>query len=107
MLDGYILDEEDRTAARWRTSCASDDALRLQIEARLSEGHLPSVRGVSRSHRGTGGPCRVCGRTIEPTEVEREIGGGGVILHAHEACYVLWRQGSNARRTMGSRSPAR
>jgi hypothetical protein len=43
MLDGYIVREQNRAAAQWRASCASDDALRRQIEARLSEGRLPSV----------------------------------------------------------------
>jgi hypothetical protein len=42
-LDGYIVREQDRAAAQWRASCASDDALRRQKEARLSEGRLPSV----------------------------------------------------------------
>jgi hypothetical protein len=55
MPDGFIVREQDRAAAQWRASCASDDALRRQIETRLSEGHLPFVRGVSKSHRGTGG----------------------------------------------------
>jgi hypothetical protein len=33
---------------------------------------------------------------IEPTEVEREIQGAGVFLHAHEACYKIWREESKA-----------
>ena len=28
---------------------------------------------------------------------ERELGGVGVVLSAHEACYVLWREESRAR----------
>lgn len=48
MLDGYIVREQDRAAVQWRASCAADDALRRQIEARLSEGGLPAVpHGVS------------------------------------------------------------
>jgi hypothetical protein len=77
MLDGYIVREQDRAAAQWRASCASDDALRRQIETRLSEGRLPSVHGVSKSHRGTGRPCIVCRRTIGPTDVEREVESQG------------------------------
>ena len=69
-----------------------------QVRARLSEGRLPSVDGVSKSHRGTGRPCIVCRRAIEPTEVERELDGVDVVLIAHEACYKLWREESKARR---------
>lgn len=75
-------------------SAATDDELRGQIRARLSEARLPAVDGVSRSSRGTGRPCVVCGRAIEPTEVERQAGGLGVFLYAHEACYKLWREES-------------
>ena len=64
----------------------------------MAENRLPSVDGVSKSHRGTGRPCIVCRRAIEPTEVERELDAVGVILIAHEVCYVLWREESVARR---------
>jgi len=37
-------------------------------------------------------------RAIEPPEVERELDAVDVILIAHEACYVLWREESVARR---------
>ena len=47
-------------------SAASDDELRQQIRARLSEARLPPVNGVSRSSRGTGRLCIVCRRTIDP-----------------------------------------
>ena len=98
MLDEYIVREQARAIDQWNASCASDDALKRQIRAQLSEGRLGSVDGVSRSQRGTGRPCVVCRRTIEPTEVEREVGGQGVVLHAHEACYKPWREESVARR---------
>ena len=77
---------------------ASDDELRRQIRARLFEGRLPPINGVSKSHRGTGRPCIVCRRAIEPTEVERELDGVVVVLIAHEACYALWREESKTRR---------
>ena len=71
-----------------------DDDLRRQVRARLSEGRLPAINGVSKSHRGTGRPCIVCRREVEPVEVERELDGPGVVLIAHEACYVIWREES-------------
>lgn len=71
--------------------------LKRQIHARLSEGRLGSIAGsVSKSQRGTGRPCVVCRRTIGPAEVEREVESAGVCLHAHEACYRLWREESVA-----------
>jgi hypothetical protein len=76
----------------------SDDDLRLEIRARLSDNRLPMIDGPSQSHRGTGRPCIVCRRAIEPTEVERELDGVGIVLIAHEACYKLWREESVARR---------
>jgi hypothetical protein len=101
MLDGYIVRAQDRAAAQWRVSCASDDALRRQIKVQLSEGRLPDVHGVSKSHRGTGRLCIVCRRAVEPTEVEREVAGwSGAILTAHEACYKPWREESRVWRDL-------
>ena len=110
MLDEYIVREQARAADRWKASCLSDDALKQQIRAQMSEGLLGYVEGVSKSQRGTGRPCVVCRRTIGPTEVEREVGSQGVVLHAHEACYKPWREESVAavrRWTEGSEAPVR
>ena len=79
-------------------SLGAADDLRRQVRARLSEGRLPFVDGVSKSHRGTGRPCIVCRRAIDPTEVERGLDGVVVVLIAHEACYALWREESKTRR---------
>ena len=98
MLDGYIVREQNRAGAQWRAACASDDALRRRVEAQLSDGRLPPVQGISKSHRGTGRPCIVCRRPIEPADVEREVEGAGVFFHAHETCYKPWREESLARR---------
>jgi hypothetical protein len=82
----------------------TDDELRRQIRARLLEGRLILADGISKSHRGTGRPCIVCRRAIEPTEVERDVAGAGVFLHAHEACYKVWREESVARRAAVDRT---
>jgi hypothetical protein len=76
----------------------AEDELRRQVRARLSEARLPVNDGISKSQHGTGRPCVVCRRAIEAREVEREVQGAGIFLHAHEACYVLWREESKARR---------
>jgi hypothetical protein len=89
MLDGFIVREQDRAGAQWRASCASDDALRRQIETRLMESCLPSVHGISKSQRGTGRPCIACRRTIDVMNVEREVESQGAFFDAHEACYKL------------------
>ena len=75
-------------------SGASENELRRQIRTRLSEARLPAVDGVSNPHPGTGRPCIVCRRAIEPTEVERQLDGVGIVLIAHEARYTLWREES-------------
>jgi hypothetical protein len=85
-----ILPKERRSYSHTLGRCISggsavtDDDLRQQIRARLSEGRLPAVNGVSKSHRGTSRPCIVCRRAIDPTEVERQIEGVGVFVYAHE-----------------------
>ena len=77
------------------------DELREQVRARLAQGRLPTVAGVSKSHRGTSRPCIVCRRVIDPTEVEREVTGcSGVALTAHEACYKPWREESRVWRDL-------
>jgi len=81
------------------TSSLSEEQLRQQIRVRLEQARLPVVDGVSKSHRGTGRPCIVCRRAIEPTEVERQVQGARVYLFAHEACYQLWREESVAARS--------
>ena len=78
-----------------------ENELKRQIHAQLSEGRLGSIVGrVSKSQRGTGRPCVICRRTIEPAEVEREVEGASVCVHAHELCYRLWREESVACRAI-------
>ena len=99
MLDESVLEsprEKVRaTVGNGKPTGPSDDELRGQVRARLAEGRLSPINGVSQSHRGTGRPCIVCRRTVEPIEVEREVTGcSGVALTAHEACYKPWREES-------------
>jgi hypothetical protein len=101
MLDESVLEsprEKVRATVRnGKPTGPSDAELRGQVRARLAEGRLPPIDGVSRSHRGTGRPCIVCRRAVEPIEVEREVTGcSGVVLTAHEVCYKPWRDESRA-----------
>jgi hypothetical protein len=36
----------------------------------------------------------VCRKPIEPIQVERQVDGVGIVLIAHEACYMLWQEES-------------
>ncbi len=65
----------------------------------LTEGRLSLAEGISEFVQGTGRPCAVCHREIEPSEVEREVLGAGVF---HEACYEIWWEDSSTRHTDGT-----
>ena len=75
-------------------SSLSDDQLRQQIRVRLTQARLPVVSGTYKTHRGTGRPCIVCRREIEPTDLECEVEGAGIVLISHDSCHVLWREES-------------
>ena len=85
------------------TSLLSSDQLRQQVRVRLAQHRLPIASGIYKTHRGTGRPCIVCRRAIEPAQAQYEAGGMGVILIAHETCYMLWREESVS--SMGPRRP--
>ena len=96
-----LRDKAQATGRSGKPTGPSDDELRGQVRVRLAEGRLPTVDGVSESHRGTGRPCIVCRRAVEPIEVEREVTGcSGVVLTAHEACYKPWREESRVWRDL-------
>ena len=84
------------------TSLLSPDQLRQQIHVRLTQGRLPIAGGVYKTHRGTGRPCIVCRCAVEAAETQCEIDGVGVVMIAHETCYMLWREES-----VSSRGPRR
>lgn len=65
----------------------------------LTEGRLSLAEGISEFVQGTGRPCAVCHREIEPSEVEREVLGAGVF---HEACYEIWWEDSSTRHMDGT-----
>jgi hypothetical protein len=78
-------------------SSLSPEQLRQQVRIRLADRRLtPTTVGIYKIHRGTGRPCLVCLREIAPNQDQYEIQGAGVVLIAHDACYVLWREESIA-----------
>ncbi len=96
-----LRDKAQATVRSGTPTGPSDDELRGQVRARLAEGRLTPIHGVSQSHRGTGRPCIVCRRAVEPIEVEREVTGcSGVVLTAHEECYEPWREESRVWRDL-------
>jgi hypothetical protein len=78
-----------------RVTSTPPDDLRRHLRARLVDGRLFAVVGVSTVRQGTGRPCTVCGRGIDPPAMAREVDGPGVFGIAHEGvCYQMWREES-------------
>jgi hypothetical protein len=43
--------------------------------------------------QGTGQPCALCGRSIQPEEIEYEVElESGTVLHFHFRCQQLWEE---------------
>jgi hypothetical protein len=76
------------------TSLLSPEQLSQQIRVRLAQERLPGANGVYKTRRGTSPPCIICRRAIEATDVAFEVADAGVVLTAHKACYMLWREQS-------------
>jgi hypothetical protein len=76
------------------TSLLSPEQLSQQIRVRLAQERLPGANGVYKTRRGTSPPCIICRRAIEASDVAFEVADAGVVLTAHEACYMLWREQS-------------
>lgn len=69
-----------------------DYQLRQSVRARLADGRLFKVSGVSVERRGSGHPCVVCGQLIALPNPEREVEENGRRAVAHDDCYRLWRE---------------
>ena len=69
------------------TPALSAHEVRKNLRARLADGRLFPTVGVSTVRHGTGRPCNVCGRSIDPA-MERQVQNSGTFALAHEgACY--------------------
>ncbi len=78
---------------------SSDDPLLDVVRSRLASGALFPVGHQSRGGGGKGEICAVCDLTINNPEIEYEVSGGpnGAVF-AHIACFLVWRQESEALR---------
>jgi hypothetical protein len=70
-----------------------EKALFTRAREYIAIGRLPS--GVPKSlnaGRGTGEPCSLCGRVIEPEQVEYEVTEwGGMMFRFHLRCHAIWQ----------------
>jgi hypothetical protein len=70
------------------------DGLGARVRDLIERGLLPGVEVQSIwAGKGNGGSCRVCDRTITPSEVEFEVEG----LRMHRPCYAAWIRALAAR----------
>jgi hypothetical protein len=76
-----------------------NDELRQRVRRALTSGALFLVDQRSRAGRGSGKLCAVCTSAVAEDDVEYEVPGGvsGTVV-AHLACYLVWRQESEAAR---------
>ena len=76
-----------------------NDELRQRVRRALTSGALFRVDQRSRVGRGSGKLCAVCTSAVAEDDVEYEVPGGvsGTVV-AHLACYLIWRQESEAAR---------
>src|SRR5262245_51536750 len=51
----------------------ADDELRRSVRERLADGRLIRASNMSVTRRGSGRACVICSRTIERSEIEREV----------------------------------
>jgi hypothetical protein len=75
-----------------------DESLRRRVFLGLKSGALFPVTSKSWVGPGTGRVCIVCDQRIDPGNVEHEVDGPHGPVAAHQACYTIWLQESEARR---------
>lgn len=64
------------------------------LDGNARRGHFDPCREYTRARR----PSVVRRRVIDSTQVERKVESADVFMHAHDACYKLWREESAAHR---------
>ena len=77
--------------------------LREQARRRLATRELFLVNRRGRPERGSGTACAVCAVMISPSTVQYAVRGPTRSVVVHLACYLVWRQASEAARLRGER----
>jgi hypothetical protein len=71
---------------------AAVPALYAILAGRIPARECDRIRGG----RGTGGPCAICGKRLEPFDIEFAmeftVGAGAGIYHVHVPCCMAWEQ---------------
>jgi hypothetical protein len=80
-----------------QTPVCDPNGVRNHLRVRLADGRLFATLGVSTLRQGTGRPCSVCRRGIDPPAIEREVEGPSIFGLVHEGvCHQMWREESGA-----------
>lgn len=64
-------------------------ALRHRVRDMLRRGELPSAPGRLWAGKGSGRPCAICRKPIEPRSVEFETDGASPLV-VHRSCHTVW-----------------
>jgi hypothetical protein len=77
------------------------ERLREQVRRRLASKELFLVNRQGRAERGSGNSCAVCASVIGTSGVQYTVRGPTSSVVVHVACYLVWRQESEAARLRG------
>jgi hypothetical protein len=79
------------------------DSLREQVRRRLANKELFLINRRGRAEPGSENACAVCALVIGTSGVQYAVRGPTSRVVAHVACYLVWRQESEAARLRGER----
>ena len=77
------------------------ESLREQVRRRLAAKELFLISRRGRAEPASGNACAVCALVIDTSGVQYAVRGPTSRVVAHIACYLVWRQESEAARLRG------
>jgi hypothetical protein len=77
------------------------DSLREQVRRRFATKELFLISRRGRAEPASGNACVVCALVIDTSGVQYAVRGPTSRVVAHVACYLVWRQESEAARLRG------